>query len=120
MILLLFRHYVVTSPAVFYHPYSATLWVHLINVHQPTQVTIQLQRADGAGNITLLERKVEEPQLLLNVTFPVSVTSGCPVHPIASSSTEKWMGAGLISSAFGRGKQAKYLCTLTVFWHFPP
>ncbi|XP_040548002.1 alpha-2-macroglobulin-like protein 1 [Gallus gallus] len=68
-------HYVVTSPAVFYHPYSATLWVHLINVHQPTQVTIQLQRADGAGNITLLERKVEEPQLLLNVTFPAPAPS---------------------------------------------
>uniref|UniRef100_A0A803Y3U2 Alpha-2-macroglobulin like 1 n=1 Tax=Meleagris gallopavo TaxID=9103 RepID=A0A803Y3U2_MELGA len=47
-------HYVVTSPAVFYHPYSATLWVHLSNVHQPTQVTIQL---------------------LLNVTFPAPAPS---------------------------------------------
>ncbi|XP_072212583.1 alpha-2-macroglobulin-like protein 1 [Excalfactoria chinensis] len=68
-------YYVVTSPPVFYYPYSATLWVHLRNVHQPTQVTIQLQRADGAGNITLLERKVEEPQLLLNVTFPTPAPS---------------------------------------------
>ncbi|XP_042688696.1 alpha-2-macroglobulin-like protein 1 [Centrocercus urophasianus] len=68
-------HYVVTCPAVFYHPYSATLWVHLSNVHQPTQVTIQLQREDEAGNITLLERKVEEPQLLLNVTFPAPAPS---------------------------------------------
>ncbi|XP_021233538.1 alpha-2-macroglobulin-like protein 1 [Numida meleagris] len=68
-------HYVVTSPAVLYHPYSATVWVHLSNVHQPTQVTIQLQREDGAGNITLLERMVEEPRLLLNVTFPVPAPS---------------------------------------------
>ncbi|XP_015741014.1 alpha-2-macroglobulin-like protein 1 [Coturnix japonica] len=68
-------YYVVTSPPVFYYPYSATLWVHLSNVHQPTQVTIQLQRAGGAGNITLLERKVEEPQLLLNVTFPTPAPS---------------------------------------------
>ncbi|XP_065603293.1 alpha-2-macroglobulin-like protein 1 [Cyrtonyx montezumae] len=68
-------HYVVTSPAVLYHPYSTTLWVHLSNVQQPTQVTIELQRADGAGNITLLERMVEEPQLLMNVTFPVPAPS---------------------------------------------
>ncbi|POI29560.1 hypothetical protein CIB84_006690, partial [Bambusicola thoracicus] len=45
------------------------------NVHQPTQVTIQLERPDGAENITLLERKVEEPQLLLNVTFPAPAPS---------------------------------------------
>ncbi|NXC40583.1 A2ML1 protein, partial [Penelope pileata] len=68
-------HYVVTSPAVLYHPYPAVLWVHLSDLHQPTQVTIQLQRADGAGNITLLERRVQEPQLHLNVTYPAPAPS---------------------------------------------
>ncbi|NXN94642.1 A2ML1 protein, partial [Rhinopomastus cyanomelas] len=60
--------YVITSPAVIYHPHTATLWVHLSEVHEPVQVTIQLQRAD---NITLLDRKVQEPHLYLNITFPV-------------------------------------------------
>lgn len=64
----------VTSPAVFYHPHTAMLWVHLSGLHEPVQVTIQLQRADGTHNITLLERKVQEPHVYLNVTFPVSVT----------------------------------------------
>ncbi|NXI62426.1 A2ML1 protein, partial [Anseranas semipalmata] len=68
-------HYVVTSPAVIYHPHAATLWVHLSDLHQPTLVTVQLQRADGAGNITLLERKVQEPCLYLNVTFPAPAPS---------------------------------------------
>ncbi|XP_063210944.1 alpha-2-macroglobulin-like protein 1 [Chroicocephalus ridibundus] len=63
-------NYVVTSPAVFYHPHTAMLWVHLSGLHEPVQVTIQLQRADGTHNITLLERKVQEPHLYLNVTFP--------------------------------------------------
>ncbi|NXW38420.1 A2ML1 protein, partial [Phaetusa simplex] len=62
--------YVVTSPAVIYHPHTAMLWVHLSSLHEPVQVTIQLQRADGTHNITLLERKVQEPHLYLNVTFP--------------------------------------------------
>ncbi|XP_068516653.1 alpha-2-macroglobulin-like protein 1 [Anas acuta] len=62
-------HYVVTSPAVIYHPHAATLWVHLSDLPQPAQVTVQLQRAAGAGNITLLERKVQEPHVHLNVTF---------------------------------------------------
>ncbi|KAM6043021.1 alpha-2-macroglobulin-like protein 1 [Theristicus caerulescens] len=63
--------YVVTSPAVMYHPHTATLWVHLSGLHKPAQVTIQLQKADRTHNITLLERKVQEPHLYLNITFPV-------------------------------------------------
>ncbi|KAM9174865.1 alpha-2-macroglobulin-like protein 1 [Mergus octosetaceus] len=62
-------YYVVTSPAVIYHPHAATLWAHLSDLPQPAQVTVQLQRAGGAGNITLLERKVQEPHVHLNVTF---------------------------------------------------
>ncbi|NWU56122.1 A2ML1 protein, partial [Dromas ardeola] len=62
--------YVVTSPAVIYHPHTAMLWVHLSGLHEPIQVTIQLQRADGTHNITLLERRVQEPHLYLNITFP--------------------------------------------------
>ncbi|NXQ99327.1 A2ML1 protein, partial [Sagittarius serpentarius] len=62
--------YVVTSPAVIYHPHTAMLWVHLSGLHEPVQVTIQLQGADRNRNITLLERKVQEPHLHLNVTFP--------------------------------------------------
>ncbi|NXQ79668.1 A2ML1 protein, partial [Nyctibius grandis] len=62
--------YVVTAPAVIYHPHTATLWVHLSGLHEPVQVTIQLQRADRTHNITLLERKVQEPQVYLNITFP--------------------------------------------------
>lgn len=64
----------VTSPAVIYHPHTATLWVHLSGLQKPVQVTIQLQSADGTHNITLLERKVQEPHLYLNITFPVSTT----------------------------------------------
>ncbi|XP_014812042.1 PREDICTED: alpha-2-macroglobulin-like protein 1 isoform X2 [Calidris pugnax] len=63
-------NYVVTSPAVFYHPYTSMLWVHLSGLHKPVQVTIQLQRRDRTHNITLLEREVQEPRLYLNVTFP--------------------------------------------------
>ncbi|NXE82171.1 A2ML1 protein, partial [Cochlearius cochlearius] len=62
--------YVVTSPAVIYHPYTAMLWVHLGGLHEPVQVTIQLQRADSTQNIILLEKKVQEPHLYLNITFP--------------------------------------------------
>ncbi|KAM6368588.1 alpha-2-macroglobulin-like protein 1 [Pluvialis apricaria] len=62
--------YVVTSPAVIYHPHTAMLWVHLSGLHEPVQLTIQLQRPDGTHNITLLERKVQEPHLYLNITFP--------------------------------------------------
>ncbi|NXN39686.1 A2ML1 protein, partial [Rhinoptilus africanus] len=62
--------YVVTSPAVIYHPHTAMLWVHLSGLREPVQVTIQLQRPDGTHNITLLERRVQEPHLYLNVTFP--------------------------------------------------
>ncbi|XP_074973017.1 alpha-2-macroglobulin-like protein 1 isoform X1 [Phalacrocorax aristotelis] len=62
--------YVVTSPAVIYHPHTAMLWVHLSGLHEPVQVTIQLQRKDRTRNIILLERKVQEPQLHLNITFP--------------------------------------------------
>lgn len=72
--LLLARTYVVTSPAVIYHPHTAMLWVHLSGLHKPVQLTVQLQRPDGTHNITLLERKVQEPHLYLNITFPVSVT----------------------------------------------
>ncbi|NXA17211.1 A2ML1 protein, partial [Ibidorhyncha struthersii] len=68
--LLLARSYVVTSPAVIYHPHTATLWVHLSGLHEPVQLTVQLQRPDRTHNITLLERKVQEPHLYLNITFP--------------------------------------------------
>ncbi|XP_047903778.2 alpha-2-macroglobulin-like protein 1 isoform X1 [Anser cygnoides] len=68
-------HYVVTSPAVIYHPHTAMLWVHLSDLPQPAQVTVQLQRAGGAGNITLLERKVQEPHVHLNVTFAAPAPS---------------------------------------------
>ncbi|XP_050768020.1 alpha-2-macroglobulin-like protein 1 [Gymnogyps californianus] len=61
--------YVVTSPAVIYHPHTAMLWVHLSGLHEPVQVTIQLQSADRTRNITLVDRKVQEPHLYLNITF---------------------------------------------------
>ncbi|XP_075631402.1 alpha-2-macroglobulin-like protein 1 isoform X1 [Balearica regulorum gibbericeps] len=67
--------YVVISPAVFYHPHTAVLWVHLSGLQEPVQVTIELQRADGTHNITLLERKVQEPHLYLNITFPAPAPS---------------------------------------------
>ncbi|NXF98614.1 A2ML1 protein, partial [Eubucco bourcierii] len=62
--------YVVTCPAVIYHPRTTTLWVHLSGLHKPVQVTIQLKRSDKTQNITLLEREVQEPRLYLNITFP--------------------------------------------------
>ncbi|XP_029879166.1 alpha-2-macroglobulin-like protein 1 [Aquila chrysaetos chrysaetos] len=62
--------YVVTSPAVIYHPHTAMLWVHLSGLHKPVQVTVQLQSADRTHDIILLERKVQEPHLYLNITFP--------------------------------------------------
>ncbi|KAK2516629.1 alpha-2-macroglobulin-like protein [Columba livia] len=62
--------YVVTSPAVIYHPHTAMLWVHLSGLHEPVHVTVQLQRADKSHNITLLERKVQEPHLYLDIDFP--------------------------------------------------
>ncbi|XP_068026680.1 alpha-2-macroglobulin-like protein 1 isoform X2 [Melanerpes formicivorus] len=62
--------YVVTCPAVIYHPYTTTLWVHLSGLPEPAQVTIQLQRADKTQSITLLDREVQEPHLYLNITFP--------------------------------------------------
>ncbi|XP_054252397.1 alpha-2-macroglobulin-like protein 1 [Indicator indicator] len=62
--------YVVTCPAVLYHPHTTTLWVHLSGLHEPVQVTIQLQRADEPQSITLLDREVQEPRLHLNITFP--------------------------------------------------
>ncbi|XP_030364932.1 alpha-2-macroglobulin-like protein 1 [Strigops habroptila] len=64
------RSYVVVSPAVIYHPYTAMLWVHISGLHEPVQVSIQLQRADRTHNITLFERKVQDPHLYLNITFP--------------------------------------------------
>lgn len=64
----------VTCPAVIYHPHTSMLWVHLSGLHEPVQVTIQLQRANMTQNVILLERKIQEPHLYLNITFPVSVT----------------------------------------------
>lgn len=64
----------VTSPAVIYHPHTAMLWVHLSGLQKPVQVTVQLRSADRTHDIILLERKVQEPHLYLNITFPVSVT----------------------------------------------
>ncbi|NXG51438.1 A2ML1 protein, partial [Psilopogon haemacephalus] len=62
--------YVVTCPAVIYHPRTTTLWVHLSGLQKPVQVTIQLQREDETQSITLLEREVQEPHFYLNITFP--------------------------------------------------
>ncbi|KAM6238704.1 LOW QUALITY PROTEIN: alpha-2-macroglobulin-like protein 1 [Porphyrio hochstetteri] len=67
--------YVVTSPAVFYHPHTVRLWVHLSGLREPVQVTVELQRVDGTHNITLLKQKVEEPHLHLNITFPAPAPS---------------------------------------------
>uniref|UniRef100_A0A8B9TBK6 A2ML1 protein n=1 Tax=Anas platyrhynchos TaxID=8839 RepID=A0A8B9TBK6_ANAPL len=114
VVLLLARHYVVTSPAVIYHPHAATLWVHLSDLPQPAQVTVQLQRAAGAGNITLLERKVQEPHVHLNVTFIVSVTPGCldsplpPVHSLDVSQKKKVMLRALEPGIFIQTDKAVY------------
>ncbi|NWR42485.1 A2ML1 protein, partial [Regulus satrapa] len=62
--------YVVVSPAVLYHPYPATLWVHLSDLQGPVQLHIQLQGDSGTLPTTLLRREVLEPHLHLNVTFP--------------------------------------------------
>ncbi|NXQ39992.1 A2ML1 protein, partial [Catharus fuscescens] len=62
--------YVVVSPAVLYHPYPATLWVHLSDLQGPVQVHVQLQGDSTTLPITLLTREVLEPHLHLNVTFP--------------------------------------------------
>ncbi|NWR94274.1 A2ML1 protein, partial [Furnarius figulus] len=62
--------YVVTAPAVMYHPYPAMLWVHLSGLSEPVQVTIELQRRDGTQPITLLKKEVQEHEVHLNITFP--------------------------------------------------
>ncbi|NWU05513.1 A2ML1 protein, partial [Cephalopterus ornatus] len=62
--------YVVTAPAAMYHPYSATLWVHLSNLSEPVQVTIELLGVHRTHPITLLKREVQQPQMHLNFTFP--------------------------------------------------
>ncbi|NWX65133.1 A2ML1 protein, partial [Promerops cafer] len=64
------RSYVVVSPAVLYHPHSATLWVHLCDLQGPVQVLVQLQGDSRTPPTTLLRREVLEPHLHLNVTFP--------------------------------------------------
>ncbi|NWS22048.1 A2ML1 protein, partial [Pachyramphus minor] len=61
---------VVTAPAVLYHPYSAMLWVHLSNLSEPVQVSIELLGVHRAHPITLLKREVQQPQMHLNFTFP--------------------------------------------------
>nr|XP_021402626.1 alpha-2-macroglobulin-like protein 1 isoform X2 [Lonchura striata domestica] len=62
--------FVVVSPAVLYHPHPATLWVHLSDLQGPVQVHVQLQGDSRTPPTTLLRRKVLEPHLHLNVTFP--------------------------------------------------
>ncbi|NWS90059.1 A2ML1 protein, partial [Toxostoma redivivum] len=62
--------YVVVSPAVLYHPHSATLWVHLSDLQGPVQVHVQLQGDSRTTPTTLLTREVLEPHLHLNITFP--------------------------------------------------
>ncbi|KAJ7419058.1 alpha-2-macroglobulin-like protein 1 [Pitangus sulphuratus] len=62
--------YVVTAPAVMYHPYSSTLWVHLSDLSEPLQVTIELLGVHRTHPITLLKREVQQPQMHLNFTFP--------------------------------------------------
>lgn len=77
------------SPAVLYHPYPATLWVHLSDLQGPVQVHVQLQGDSTTLPITLLTREVLEPHLHLNVTFPVSVTPMSPqCHPKPARSRE--------------------------------
>ncbi|NXF78881.1 A2ML1 protein, partial [Sclerurus mexicanus] len=69
--------YVVAAPAVMYHPYPATLWVHLSGLSEHVQVTIELQRRDRTQPITVLKTEVQEHQVHLNVTFPTPApTSG--------------------------------------------
>ncbi|NXK40208.1 A2ML1 protein, partial [Piprites chloris] len=62
--------YVVVAPAVMCHPYSATLWVHLSNLSEPVQLTIELLGKHRTHPITLLKREVQQPQMHLNFTFP--------------------------------------------------
>ncbi|NXG03060.1 A2ML1 protein, partial [Sakesphorus luctuosus] len=62
--------YVVTVPAVMYHPHPAMLWVHLSGFSEPVQVTIELQGGDRPQPITLLKRDFQEPHMHLNFTFP--------------------------------------------------
>ncbi|NXP19114.1 A2ML1 protein, partial [Scytalopus superciliaris] len=69
--------YVVVAPAVMYHPHPATLWVHLSDLSEPVQVTIELQGGDRTQPITLLKKDVQEPQMHLNFSFPAPApTSG--------------------------------------------
>ncbi|NWU82463.1 A2ML1 protein, partial [Onychorhynchus coronatus] len=62
--------YVVTAPAVMYHPYSTMLWVHLSNLSEPVQVTIELLGGHRTHPITVLKREIQQPQMHLNFTFP--------------------------------------------------
>lgn len=91
------------SPAVLYHPHSATLWVHLSDLQGPVQVRVQMQRDSTTLPTTLLMREVLEPHLHLNVTFPVSVTPMSPqtsqeqgggalggLQAVSISSTQGW------------------------------
>uniref|UniRef100_A0A8C8B5Y2 Uncharacterized protein n=1 Tax=Otus sunia TaxID=257818 RepID=A0A8C8B5Y2_9STRI len=54
---LLARSYVITSPAVIYHPHTAMLWVHLSGLHEPVQVTcsgsLRVSRASWPRHIPL-------------------------------------------------------------------
>ncbi|XP_026518943.2 uncharacterized protein LOC112112904, partial [Terrapene carolina triunguis] len=65
-------HYVVVSPAVFYHPHTGTVSVHLSDLNETVRVSVRLERGDGPSAITLLEREVQEPRLHENVRFQVS------------------------------------------------
>ncbi|XP_065278919.1 alpha-2-macroglobulin-like protein 1 [Emys orbicularis] len=69
-------HYVVVSPAVFYHPHTGTVSVHLSDLNETVRVSVRLERGDGLSAITLLEREVQEPRLHENVRFQVPAPSG--------------------------------------------
>ncbi|XP_065278862.1 alpha-2-macroglobulin-like protein 1 [Emys orbicularis] len=69
-------HYVVVSPAVFYHPHTGTVSVHLSDLNETVRVSVRLERGDGPSAIILLEREVQEPHLHENVRFQVPAPSG--------------------------------------------
>ncbi|XP_065278903.1 alpha-2-macroglobulin-like protein 1 [Emys orbicularis] len=69
-------HYVVVSPAVFYHPHTGTVSVHLSDLNETVRVSVRLERGDGPSAITLLEREVQKPRLHENVRFQVPAPSG--------------------------------------------
>ncbi|XP_059583045.1 alpha-2-macroglobulin-like protein 1 [Alligator mississippiensis] len=71
-------YYVVVIPTELYHPHKGMMWVHLANFNETVLVTLQLERQSPSSNISLLEKKVKEPNLTESVSFlvPAPTTSG--------------------------------------------